>query len=75
MIIAKKHYKDGATLDTDLYSSGEMTEAEFETILARQMPDAEKRARATYIILTTSLEAARQAVKDVLADIRRTKNA
>jgi galactose-1-phosphate uridylyltransferase len=28
MIIAKKHYKDGATLDTDLYSSGEMTEEE-----------------------------------------------
>ncbi len=56
-------------------SRGKMTEAEFETILARQMPDAEKRARATYIILTTSLEAARQAVKDVLADIRRTLDA
>lgn len=56
-------------------SRGQMTEAEFLTILARQMPDAEKRARATYIIPTTSLEAARQAVKDVLADIRRTKNA
>lgn len=50
---------------------GAMTEAELETILARQMPDAEKRARADYIIPTTSLEAARQAVKDVLADIRR----
>jgi dephospho-CoA kinase len=54
---------------------GQMTEAEFQTLLARQIPDAEKRARATYIIPTTSLEAARQAVKDVLADIRRTKNA
>ena len=49
---------------------GAMTEAEFQTILARQLPDAEKRARATWIIPTTSLEAARQAVKDVLADIR-----
>lgn len=28
MVIARKHYKDGATLDTDLYSSGEMTEEE-----------------------------------------------
>jgi len=28
MIIARKHYKDGATLETDLYSSGEMTEDE-----------------------------------------------
>ncbi len=54
---------------------GAMTEAEFQTILARQLPDAEKRARATWIIPTTSLEAARQAVKDVLADIRRTKHA
>jgi dephospho-CoA kinase len=56
-------------------SRGQMTEAEFQTILARQLPDAEKRARATYIIPTTSLEAARQAVKDVLADIRRTPDA
>ncbi|KAF0137982.1 MAG: coaE [Xanthobacteraceae bacterium] len=56
-------------------SRGEMTEAEFRTILSRQMPDAEKRKRATYVIPTTSLEAARQAVKDVLADIRRTKDA
>ena len=56
-------------------SRGQMTEAEFQTILARQLPDAEKRKRATYIIPTTSLEAARQAVKDVLADIRRTRHA
>lgn len=56
-------------------SRGQMTEAEFQTILSRQMPDAEKRRRADYIIPTTSLEAARQAVKDALADIRRTKDA
>jgi dephospho-CoA kinase len=56
-------------------SRGQMTEAEFQTILSRQLPDAEKRKRATYIIPTTSLEDARQAVKDVLADIRRTKDA
>ncbi len=54
---------------------GAMTEAEFQTILARQLPDAEKRKRATYVIPTTSLEAARQAVKDVLADIRQAKDA
>ncbi len=54
-------------------SRGAMTEAEFQTILARQLPDAEKRARADYVISTTSLEAARQAVKDVLASIRRTR--
>jgi dephospho-CoA kinase len=48
-----------------------MSEADFQMILARQRPDAEKRARADYIIPTTSLDAARLAVKDVLADIRR----
>lgn len=48
-----------------------MSEADFALILARQMPDAEKRARADYIIPTTSLEAARAAVKHVLADISR----
>ena len=47
-----------------------MTEQEFDLILSRQMPDAEKRARADYIIPSTSLEAAHAAVKDVLADIR-----
>jgi dephospho-CoA kinase len=48
-----------------------MTEAEFQIILSRQMPDAEKRALADYIIPTTSLATALAAVKDVLADIRR----
>ncbi|MDG1118735.1 MAG: dephospho-CoA kinase [Flavimaricola sp.] len=47
-----------------------ITEAQFEMILARQMPDAEKRARADYVIETVSLDDTRAAVRDVLTKIR-----
>lgn len=49
---------------------GQMSEADFEIILSRQMPDAEKRARADYVIETLSLDSARAAVAEVLADVR-----
>ncbi|WP_039018427.1 dephospho-CoA kinase [Halocynthiibacter namhaensis] len=52
---------------------GTMTEAQFEMILAKQMPDAEKRARADYVIETTDLDSARAAVKQVLSDIAKGK--
>ncbi len=52
-----------------------MSEAHLDAILARQMPDAEKRARADYVIETRSLEAARAAVQDVLRNIRGSLNA
>jgi dephospho-CoA kinase len=49
---------------------GEMNEAQFETILARQMPDAEKRSRAAWVIETTGLEATRGDVAKILSQIR-----
>lgn len=52
-----------------------MTEAQFATILARQMPDADKRARATHIIETLSVDAARAAVRTLIAHIRKTRHA
>jgi dephospho-CoA kinase len=50
---------------------GTMTEAQFEAILAKQVPDAEKRARADYVIVTDTVEHARAQVQDVVSDIRR----
>lgn len=47
-----------------------MTSAMFETILARQMPDAEKRARADHIIETLGMDAARASVRDILEKVK-----
>ena len=60
---------------TRLLARRTMSEAMLETLLARQMPDADKRARADYIIETLTLDSARSAVKDVIADIRRSAHA
>ncbi|MGL5008984.1 MAG: dephospho-CoA kinase [Paracoccaceae bacterium] len=48
---------------------GQMTEVEFNLIKARQMPDVEKRARATWVIETTTFDAARAGVIRVLSAI------
>ncbi|MDP3961628.1 MAG: dephospho-CoA kinase [Pseudorhodobacter sp.] len=52
-----------------------MTETRFRAILARQMPDAEKRARATHIIETLGIEAARRAVQALVTYIREGRHA
>ena len=46
-----------------------MTSETLDLILSRQMPDADKRARATWIIPTDSLPAAQAAVAGILAEI------
>ena len=50
-----------------------MTEEKFNLILSRQMPDAEKRARADYVIDTgRGIDDARGQVKKIVAALRRT---
>ncbi|MEQ8432733.1 MAG: dephospho-CoA kinase [Oceanicaulis sp.] len=50
-----------------------MSEAKLEAILARQIPDSDKRARAHHVIDTSKgLEAARAQVRDVIAALKGT---
>ena len=50
---------------------GQMTEAEFEAILARQVPDSVKRGRADFVIDTSQGFAhAEQRVDEILAELR-----
>ncbi|NDV02781.1 dephospho-CoA kinase [Pseudoroseicyclus tamaricis] len=46
-----------------------MTEERFNALLARQMPDAEKQERASYVIVTDTPDHARAQVREVLADV------
>ena len=47
-----------------------MTEAQFRSLLARQMPDADKRARASHVIATDTPDQTRAAVRALIASIR-----
>jgi len=52
-----------------------MTEAKFAAIVAKQMPDADKRARADFIVDTSKgFDAARAQVRDILARVAKMAN-
>ena len=45
---------------------GTMDDTQLQAILARQMPDAEKRARADFIVTTETLDDTRKQVEDII---------
>lgn len=49
---------------------GTMSEVQFNAILSKQMPDAEKCARADYVIVTDTLEHARAQVAEIVQTIQ-----
>ena len=63
-------FTDTETQKQRVMARGTMSEAQFEAIRAKQMPIAEKRARADYEIETDTLDHARIQVQQVLSDIR-----
>ncbi|HEY6023135.1 MAG TPA: dephospho-CoA kinase [Pseudolabrys sp.] len=55
---------------TRSFERPEMTEQKFAAILAKQMPDAEKRGRADFVVDTSKgFDAARAQVRDILARV------
>ena len=60
---------DATTQRQRVLARSGMTEDLLALILSRQMPDAEKRVRADWIIPTDSVETARRAVEDIVKEI------
>ena len=61
---------DDATQEARVMERGTMTRDQFLSIKAKQMPAAEKCARATYVIPTDTLEEAAAAVQNIVSTIR-----
>ncbi|WP_315781036.1 MULTISPECIES: dephospho-CoA kinase [unclassified Bradyrhizobium] len=53
-----------------ILARGTMTEDALDALLARQMPDAEKRARADFVVDTSNgIEPVRARIRDILAEV------
>lgn len=66
---------DAATQRARVMARPGMTDETFELILQRQMPDAEKRARADWIIPSDTLDSAAVAIDAICKDIEGRHNA
>lgn len=61
---------DANTQRQRVLERGTMSEVQFEAILAKQLPDAEKRAKADYVVITDTPENAELQVQAILEEIR-----
>jgi dephospho-CoA kinase len=61
---------DPATQRERILARGTMTSEALDAILARQLPDAEKRKRADFVVDTShGLDPVRSAIRDILAEV------
>ena len=63
-------FTDDATQEARVMERGTMTREQFLSIKEKQLPAAEKCARATYVIETDTLEHARAQVQEIVKTIR-----
>lgn len=61
---------DPETQRVRVMDRGTMTQDQFEMIKAKQMPDADKRALADHVIITDTLDHAREQVRAIVSEIR-----
>jgi dephospho-CoA kinase len=66
---------DAAEQRRRVLDRGTMSEAQFEAILAKQLPDADKRARADFVVVTGTPDHAKTQVDAILQQIRANRNA
>lgn len=62
---------DAATQEQRVLARGTMSFEQFSQIREKQMPDADKRARADHVVVTDTPEHAREQVAAILAEIRK----
>lgn len=65
VVTAPEHIQRARVLER-----GSMTETQLDMIIARQMPDIQKRERADWVIETITLDATRRAVQNLIGKLR-----
>ncbi len=65
---------DAPTQEARVMARGTLDKAQFALLLARQMPDAQKRGRADFVITTDSHESVKRKVAELIKQITQIKN-